>query len=258
MDVDATLAATQLDLFWLPPDARVVSRPEIVYVAAPRDVGYLNSVLHLDADDARVPALVAEASAAHAGVASRFLLTRASRRPAVEQALAAAGYAREHELFAYAIGVDDVRPRATPGVVARRVRTMEDLAAWLEASRRAFDRSDHMDAADRRRALDACTRPDARVARFVAWDEATGAPLASAGLTAFPGLRFGLLWAGGTVPEARGRGAYSALVAARADEARALGLAAVGLYARATTSAPIVERQGFARHGAVTYWVRPA
>jgi GNAT superfamily N-acetyltransferase len=257
MDVDATLAATQLDLFWLPPDARVVSRPEIVYLACDRDVGYLNSVLAFDAADASVPALVAEVAAAHARVTSRFMLGARAQRPAVERALEAAGYEREHELLAYAIDVDAYRPRPNPGVVARRVATLADLEGGLDAASRAFGRGDHLDHDARLRELDACTRPGARVARFVAWDEATGAPLASAGITLFPALDFGLLWAGGTVPEARGRGAYSALVAARVAEARARGLRAVGLYARATTSAPIVDKQGFSRHGTVPCWARP-
>jgi hypothetical protein len=58
------------------------------------------------------------------------------------------------------------------------------------------------------------------------------------------------------VPEARGRGAYSAVLAARAKRAAQLGLRYIGLYAIGDTSAPIVARQGFARHGAMTYWQR--
>ena len=91
----------------------------------------------------------------------------------------------------------------------------------------------------------------------MARDAATGEALAAGGLTVFAAQRFGFLWAGGTAPEARRRGAYAALVAARVAAARALGLTHVGLYARVDTSAPIAEANGFRRGGPMTYWERP-
>jgi hypothetical protein len=94
------------------------------------------------------------------------------------------------------------------------------------------------------------------VQRFVAYDETSGEPIASAGLTTYPDLEFGFLWAGATVPHARGRGAYSALVAARVQRAGELGLKSAGLYAKLDTSAPIVSKQGFARYGRMIYWQR--
>jgi hypothetical protein len=257
VDVDDTLAATQADLFWLPRDARVIERPELLYLAAPRDAGYLNVALRIDPASARLPALVAEVAAAHAPFASRFMLAARSRGPSVERALEEAGYAREHEHFGYAVRVEAFRPRPSPGVVVRRVARMEELRDALDVAARAFGRADTSDAATLDAELAACTRPGGRVHRFVAYDAEGGGPLASAGLNAHPALRFGFLWAGGTVPEARGRGAYSALVAARVAAARALGLEAVGLYARVGASAPIVEKQGFERHGPMTYWLRP-
>ena len=103
-----------------------------------------------------------------------------------------------------------------------------------------------------------CTEPGARVHRCVAYDEITGQPLASGGMSLFPELGFGLLWAGGTVPEARGRGAYSAVVAARVACARELGFSMEGLYARVGSSAPIVAHQGFSRSGRMVCWERPS
>ena len=75
------------------------------------------------------------------------------------------------------------------------------------------------------------------------------------GINIYPDLRFGFLWGGGTVPEARGRGAYSAVVARRMDHAKQIGLDLAGVYARIDTSSPIVARQGLERFGSMTYWV---
>jgi len=101
-----------------------------------------------------------------------------------------------------------------------------------------------------------CTGPNARVQRFVAYDDKSGRPLSSGGMTLYPALGFGLLWAGGTIPEARGRGAYAAILGARIKRARELGFDYVGLYAMVNTSAPIVLRHGFRAYGSMTYWER--
>lgn len=259
MDLDRTLARTQEDLFWLPRDASRVERPEVLYVHSARDEGYLNAVLRLDARDAQLASLVAEVGAAHARVASRWMLRGDARRPAVESALAEAGYAPEHEHFGYAVELDTYAARPAPGIAARRVRTEQELADGMRVSSLAFGRAESaVDPELRRAELEACTREGARVARFVAYDEASGEALGSAGLNVYPALGFGFLWAGGTAPGARGRGVYRALVAARVAFAREVGLRAVGLYARAQSSAPLVAKQGFARLGPMTYWLRPA
>lgn len=56
----------------------------------------------------------------------------------------------------------------------------------------------------------------------------------------------GLYLAGGsTLPEARGRGCYRALVYARWEEAVRLGLAGLAVQAQYGSSAPILRRLGF-------------
>ena len=62
----------------------------------------------------------------------------------------------------------------------------------------------------------------------------------------------GLYLAGGsTLPEARGRGCYRALVRARWDEAVALGLPGLAVQAQYKSSAPILRRLGFVETGTV-------
>jgi GNAT superfamily N-acetyltransferase len=256
VNIDDVIAETQCDLFWLPRDVRKVDRAEILYLASRRNEAYVNSVLRFDADDTRTSALAAEVAAAHEGVDSRWMLSRGNRRAGVERALAGQGYRPEQEMFAYATRVDEYRHRATPLIEVRAVATLEDLRTWVRTSSRAFARVVDDDAQRLTALLADCTGPLARVHRVVAWDRERNEPIGAAGLTMFPSLRFGLLWAGGVLPDARGRGAYSAMVAARVEHARSHGIDAVGLYARIESSAPIVARQGFERHGPMTYWVR--
>ena len=258
MDLDDTLEQTQWDTFWLPADATAVDRDDVLYLRAPRDDGYLNTVLRVRADEAALPALVREVDEAHGAVRSRWMLAGRSRHPALPSLLTAAGYTITHEHHGYAVDVHTYVPRPTPGLVAHAVESLDDLRDVLSVTDRAFDRAHHGDDATLRAELDACTREGARVRRFVVRDAATGAPLAAGGMNVYGALRFGFLWAGGTEPEARRRGAYTALVGARVHDARRLGLTHVGLYARVDTSAPIVAAQGFTRGGPMTYWERPA
>lgn len=246
------LERTQWDLFWLPPNVRVVDRPSLLYVTSGEPDEYLNAVLRTRGPV--ITPLVEEASAAHAHVASRWTIPPSSRALGLEPLLAKHGYAPSHEHFGYSLACLDHRPREGK-IVARMVSTLEELRAAIDVSSRAFDRPNGT--SDERLALElaSCTAPNARVRRFVAWDGDT--PVASAGMTMHPALGFALLFAGGTIPEARGRGAYAALVDARVRTALEHGLARVGLYARVDSSAPLVEARGFTKHGPMTYWSRP-
>jgi len=78
---------------------------------------------------------------------------------------------------------------------------------------------------------------------------------ASAGRLDLPsGRSFASLWGGGTTPEFRGLGVYRALVAARAEAARARGFRYLTVDAL-ETSRPILERVGFQPLSRVVGWV---
>ena len=68
----------------------------------------------------------------------------------------------------------------------------------------------------------------------------------AAWMTVTPGSEFGSLWGGSVRPEYRGRGVYGALLAARAGEARRMGLRYLMIDA-GSMSLPIVEAHGFVR-----------
>jgi GNAT superfamily N-acetyltransferase len=65
---------------------------------------------------------------------------------------------------------------------------------------------------------------------------------------ALPG-RVARLWGAATLPDARGRGAYRGVLAARLRRARELGASLALVKGRAGTSAPILARAGFRRYG---------
>jgi hypothetical protein len=257
-DIEETIERTQWDFFWVPPDARVVDRPELLYVCCPRDVPMLNCVTRTRAVAAELPVLVEEVGLAHSSVCSRWLVRHALWARSLEPVLAAAGWAPAVATHACAVDVSEYRRRPAPNLEVRLVQSMSELrdSVWVidQAFPGGLRYTEEQFAAD----LARCTGAAPRVYRFVAYAPRFHMPVATGGMTVFPELRFGYLWAGSTVPEARGRGAYSALVGARIDRARELGLSHVGLYAITHTSAPIVARQGFKRIGTMTYWERPA
>lgn len=249
---DDRLERSQWDLFWLPPDVAIVDRPPLLFVTCARPTPYLNTVLRTRAPAADLPALVDEVEAAMAGRRGRWLVPDTIDRAALERVLAARGWAPADRHEVRVLPVDAWRRASDMTVHA--VDTSARLRDAYAVNDAAFGRPAARSEAELALDLRACTE-GGRVHRFVAYDP-DGTPIAGGGLTTFPAVGFGLLWGGGVVPGARGRGAYLAVLAARIARARALGIAEVGLYARATTSAPIVARLGFARGGEMTYWER--
>lgn len=257
MNADQLLERTQWDTFWVPPDTAVVDRPELLFTAHPGGAPMLNAVHRVRAHDRALDPLLAEVTDAHGACTSRLAVNPQNDGPGLRAALARWGYAPTQRHDGYVLGTDAARPPVRAGLVVRRVADLTDLRAALGVAHRAFGGADAPDEELLPTWLSGCADPAGRVHRFVVFDR-DGKPLAAAGMTVFPDLRFAFLWAGGTVPEARGRGAYSALVTARLHQARALGATAAGLYAMLETSAPIVAAQGFVQHGPMTFWDRPA
>ena len=253
MTVNERLERSQWDTFWCPADVTVVDRPELLYLTCPRNGPYLNFVPRTRASAERLPALIAEVQAAHAHATSYWMVPDTFDTRALMKALAEAGYQPGDQHRAVALRVDEYRPRQTDSVRVREVNTMERLRDSIAVAERAFDYQLEHSVAELQDQLRRCTGEGPRTRRFVAYD-AHGRAIAAGGMNLFPSLDMGFLWGGGTVPDARGQGAYSALVAARVACARALGIGYLGLYAREETSAPIVARQGFEAHGHMTVW----
>ncbi len=236
---------SQWDFFWIPADATVIERPELLLVRCPRDVAMLNSVTRSRPVAGSFETLIDEVGQAHRGVTSRWLVRDLPLHRALSCALVLAGYVA-NQLAGGSV--------PSPTVRAERVRNMVGLCDWYSVADVVFG-AEQLPAQDLERFLEACTGPAARVHRFVGY---RGKRAVSCGaLTSFPSLRFAYLWGGATLPSDRGGGAYRAVLQARIEHAILLGLTGVGVYARDESSAPIVERVGFVRHGTMTYWDRP-
>ena len=132
-------------------------------------------------------------------------------------------------------------PPAVPGVDVRRVDSYEEFLTALDVSNRGWGTPTNDDA----HAIWA--RHEARPGGdWVAFVE--GVPVAYAG--AIAGAHGLFLTGGVTVPEARGRGAYRALVRARWDEAVRLGTPALVVHAE-EASRRVLARIGFREVGAI-------
>ena len=167
----------------------------------------------------------------------------------LEAALAAAGFEPEEAETLLVLDVAAAAIDAPPanGIEIRQVRDAQGVADYAAASGQAFGR-DESERAQRFLAR----LGDGEQRLYVAYED--GEPIA-AGHLEFNGARpFAGLWGGGTAPERRGRGAYRALVAARAAEARRRGVRYLTVDAR-ETSRPILERLGFAPLATVRGWM---
>jgi hypothetical protein len=252
MDVDDALERSQWDFFWVPDGVAIESRSELAYLASAEDNPATNIVTRTRVPEGELGAAVAEVLAAHAGRTSRWMVVPGNRSDALERTLGDAGYEARHFHDAYSLSVDatiDARD-----VEVRRVMDRAGLDDALDVATQAFGFGLPWTEAFKRADVQRCRGP--RVRRYVAYLD--GQPASAGGMTWFPELKLVFLWAGGTVPDARGRGAYGAVLKARVDEARRLGAERVGLYAKRDTSAPIVAARGFEQAGPMIYWERKA
>jgi GNAT superfamily N-acetyltransferase len=166
----------------------------------------------------------------------------------LEAALAQAGWTGEEAETLVAFDMDDGMPpfdRAA-GLEIREVRDGAGLADFLAVNATAFDRPARQTVEELEKAIN-----DPGLAYFVAYRE--GSPVSSGGLHLPAGRPFAGLYSGGVVPDHRGRGAYRALIAARAEEARRRGYRYLTVDAR-ETSRPILERLGFVPLATIRGW----
>ena len=136
------------------------------------------------------------------------------------------------------------QPPAPEGLLARRIETFEEYAAANAVQWEAFE-SPASEVAEGQANLEQRYRDTVNLMHGVWLD----GELVCAG-TATPSEHGLLLYGGATLPRARGRGAYRALVRARWDDAAALGTPAL-ITQGGAMSRPILERLGFERVGEV-------
>jgi GNAT superfamily N-acetyltransferase len=133
-------------------------------------------------------------------------------------------------------------PPPVSGIEVRRIETLEEHRMGLEVMLAASSHSEEAAADERRRAEETFERRQRRGGfQWLAWLD--GEPV---GFGAADRAEAGLFLAGGsTLPAARGRGCYRALVRARWETAAELGTPGLAVQAQYATSYPILRRLGF-------------
>jgi GNAT superfamily N-acetyltransferase len=162
----------------------------------------------------------------------------AARPPALVELLLERGLVWDKDPFAVALVLTAEPAPALPGIIARRVDTFDDFAAAVAVQAEAFGEPEN-EIAESRATLADRWRHTPNI-MHAAWLDGV---IVSAGSCA-PTRQGLLLYGGATLPRARGRGAYRALLRARWDEAAARGTPALMTQASAM-SRPILERLGF-------------
>lgn len=134
MNVADRLERSQWDLFWVPRDAVIHDRPELLYVSCPRDLPHLNGVTRTDSTHSDLDALVSEVAGAHAAVRSRWLVPSRIASDRLHEALERGGYAATTEHDGRAIEVGAFVPPATAACEVVRVATLGHLRDLMTSS----------------------------------------------------------------------------------------------------------------------------
>ncbi len=153
-------------------------------------------------------------------------------------ALLERGLVNDRDPYAVALVLTHEPPPGPQNAVARRVETFEDLVAACEVQWEAFESSPE-EIEEARAVLESRWR-ESPIVRHAVWLDRK---LVCTG-TAVPTPHGLLLYGGATLPRARGRGAYRALVRARWDDAVSRGRPVL-ITQGGSMSRPILERLGF-------------
>jgi GNAT superfamily N-acetyltransferase len=159
-------------------------------------------------------------------------------------ALLERGVVPDKDPYAVALVLTREPPAIAPEFVARQIETFEEFEAANAVQWESFGATE-AEIAEARELLPDRFREPVNL-RHAVWLDGE---LVCTGISS-PTEHGLLLYGGATLPRARGRGAYRALVRARWDDAAALGTPAL-ITQGGSMSRPILERLGFTRVGEV-------
>ena len=255
-DIDAIFEQAMCDSWWVQDNGTVVHRPEITYMTSRHDLRLYNAVVRISPQHKEIHKLIYEVMNAHQGRGSEWRIGAPSYTPKLEKEVLSAGYTEDGIADAWSIDTSLSRPTIPGDIYIQRVETIEQMRDMDNVSCISFSKTKKKEDALLEKELSLCLGERARCLRFIAYDKHTNEPLSVGGVNMFAQSSFAFMWGGCTVPHARGRGIYSALVTQRMLYARQCGIERLGLYAMRDTSGPIVQKQGFAKHGPVYFWGR--
>jgi hypothetical protein len=259
MNLDQRLQKTLCDFFWTPEHVQIMDRDEICFCHS-SDPNWFNHVARLtlpsDLSRDQAEALAAEVDHAHRFGSSRYFMAEEWIRDPLIGAMEAHGLKLTHSHRACGLDVASHPFSKESTFEITQVQTLDQLHIAYEIGLKAFGKNHPLpeDAADQ---VARANRPDCRSHRFIVEDKRTGEGVCSGGLNIYSELKLGLLWGGGTLPHARGQGAYRAMVDARVRFGAQLGLDTLALYAREETSLPVMQKLGARLGGRMHFWERP-
>lgn len=252
---DRRLEQIGTDTWWMPERVHRESREDIFYTADPNGDARYSIVWRISNQKNTYEELIKEVIEAHQHTEdSTFIVTAVSYSESLVQELNAHGYVKKTTADAWTISVETPRPQIPQDLIIKRVEDLQSLKDMDYIMKACFPNFKLRDEDTLQQDLEATVGPKARCRRFIAYDLASQEPLASGALNLYPDLKLGFLWGGCTIPSARGRGVYSALVTKRMKEAHELNFKRIGIHALRGTSGPIIEKQGFVKHGPVDQW----
>ncbi len=230
-----TLADAPIGTHLVRPDTRIIDADGWYQLVTPSSrEASLNEVVRARAAAARVEAEVERVLGEYAalGVPHKWIAGPDSDAPGLERLLAA----RALDAWEAWAMCAPSSIQLAPAPVGVQAVARGELALYAEVCARGWG-------ADRAGLLASLERAGPGLRCFIA--SVDGTPVGSA--ASFHRERSAYLVGAVVLPEARGRGAYRALVAARARAAARAGIPLLTTHARAYTSGPILERIGFER-----------
>lgn len=194
-------------------------------------------------DEAAIGAAIEEQIAYYEGIGQDFewKVYGHDTPPDLKERLAARGFAIEDEEALLILDLENAPPAllAPPAHAITRVTDADGVAQMMAQQGQVWGEDFRW--LGERLTTDLQERPDTVSAYLVSID---GQVVSSAWIYFNHKSAFAGLWGGSTLPLYRGRGVYTALLAARVQEARARGVRYLTIDA-SPMSRPIVEKHGF-------------
>ena len=207
--------------------------------------GVRGSQVDSDADAMAVLAHAIDRTRAWGESELRFW-TNASDRPDLEAELLGRGAEHVDTVAVFACQIDCITIDVPSDVTAEVVRTWEQVRE-VDAVNVPVWQQQPLDDEGLRVELDEVVTNLAAGTHVRVLGRFDGRAVSTGGCTIVDG--FARLWGAATLEQARGRGAYRAVLAERLRVSAALGATTALVKGRIATSAPILERAGFAHHG---------
>ncbi|MFC5433636.1 hypothetical protein [Microbacterium suwonense] len=172
--------------------------------------------------------------------------TSASDHPDIEQELQRRGAVHTDTVAVLARPIDGAPIEVPPGVTAEVVRTLEQVRE-VDAVNVPVWEQQPLSEQGLQEELAEVTAALESGEGFRVLSRLNGVAVSTGGCTVADG--FLRLWGAATLPSARGRGAYRAVLAERLRVGAELGATTALVKGRVSTSAPILARAGFAHYG---------